>query len=93
MTNIFVLPLSMRGPHAWDRQWFHGIRPFSVWVTTAAVSFRTLPSGAPTVLSERVCTRVHVHVFVHACALSVLVHQPSGLLIMTLMICQQMTYV
>lgn len=49
--DIFVLPLSMRGSHACDRQWFDMIRPFSVWVTSAAVSFRTLPSGAPTVLS------------------------------------------
>lgn len=43
---FFFLPLSTR-----DGQWFHMIRPFSAWVTSAAVSFGTLPSGAPTVLS------------------------------------------
>ncbi len=38
------------------------------------------------------CVCAHVRVFVHACVFSVLVHQHLRPLIMTVMICQQMTY-
>lgn len=58
----------------------------------SAVSFGHFRPG-PQLYYLHVCIRVCVHarVFVHACVFSVLVHQHLRPLIMTVMICQQMT--
>lgn len=85
---IFVLSPSIRSPHTCYRQWFHRVRHFSVWVSSALLALGTSVRGPNCII----CMCVYVYVCVCLCVFSVLVHQHLRPLIMTVMICQQMTY-